>query len=243
MSAPTTASSTSNAPAQNTQASAAGRNGPAGTRRGAEAGADNSLFAHLLLLLGSAGEPPLAATGTEADAPLAEDALRAAEDAPDDNPLAALAGWPGSPVPADAAGEAAASARGGATDAPSATLKELQAADQASAEQAVDTARALANPVDPADRAAHDTPAASHTAARTPGTHKGLSPTALAQAVGLPSQAAARPAPGTGTPALTAPDGTAFTWRRTGGSDATSAGLAAPVAAARSTVTFNERFG
>jgi hypothetical protein len=62
MSAPA-ATSSSAAPAQNAQAASAARSGQPGARRAGEPAIDNSLFAHLLLLLGDAAEPLYAFLG------------------------------------------------------------------------------------------------------------------------------------------------------------------------------------
>lgn len=258
MSAPTASASTqSNAPAQHTQANATGRNGQAGgARRSGEAGADNSLFAHLLLLLGDAGEPPLAALNATAEGEPGKDdaALLEAEDAPTDNPLAAIAGWPGSPITAEAA-QAAAKAREGAAangragiEAPSATLQELKASEQttelASAERAAEAGRELSTPLDPADRAAHEAPPAAG-AARSNGANKGLSATAHAQALGqgIAATNSTRTAQANGAPGITAPDGSTLTWRRSPAPEGAPASATAHLATVRSTVTFNERFG
>jgi flagellar hook-length control protein FliK len=239
--------STSNASAQNTQATSATRNGQNGSKRTTEPGADNSLFAHLLLLLGDASEPPpltadagLATAETEAD-------LLKAEDAPEDNPLAALAGWPGSPVPAEAALPRTGASSPG-LEAPGIAQQELQATDDAGTERAIELSQELAATADPAERAAHETPLnPSATAPHTPPTHKGLTSTAQAQAQALSQFQAGRAVAGATAPAAspTAAEAGGMVWRHAGsnGAEGVSPTNTAHLATVRSTVTFNERFG
>jgi flagellar hook-length control protein FliK len=242
--------STSNPSAQNTQAASATRNGQNGSKRTTEPGADNSLFAHLLLLLGDASEPPLLSAENGGAAVAEETDLLKAEDVPEDNPLAALAGWPGSPVPAEAAlpraGGATASTPG--LEAPGIAQQELQATDDAGTERAIELSQEMAATADPAERAAHETPLnPSATTPHTPPTHKGLTSTAQAQAQALSQFQAGRAVTGATAPAggPTAAEAGGMVWRHAGsnGAEGVSPTTTAHLASVRSTVTFNERFG
>lgn len=239
----TAASASPSGPSSTSQTVQANRPGQPGARRASEPGADNSLFANLLSLLADTHEQPLPDLGAEVDVGTGEEeVLLASEEAPEDNPLAALAGWPGSPVPVDPTNAATAGAGAGAkadaavdqaelaTDTPTETDPVLQATDEPAPE--IDMA---------AHRAAHESPpGAAATAQRPQAALKGLSATAQAQAQPLKSGAAAPSAT-----AVQQLDGNRMTWRRTGGGAAESASHsgAAQLAGVRSTVTLNDRFG
>lgn len=236
--------STSNASAQNTQAASASRNGQNGTKRAGEPGADNSLFAHLLLLLGDAAEPPPLTADTGLAKAEAEDALLKAEDAPEDNPLAALAGWPGSPVPAEAALPRTGASTPG-FEAPGIAQQELHATDDAGTERAIELSHELAATADPAERAAHETPVnPPATAHHAHSTHKGL--TTTAQALALAQAQPGRANAGAPAPVVaTAVESSGMVWRHAGsnGAEGIQSTATAHLASVRSTVTFNERFG
>ncbi len=234
------------APSQTAPSAQASRAGASGGRHATEPGADNSLFANLLSLLGDTHDQPLptligesGAGAGEVDAPLADG------DAPDDNPLAALAGWPGSPVPADTTG---------GQDAPATERVEGRNAGQlqrAGADQAVAEDTATGRSADPdaaTDRAAHESPLTPPaTAQRGPAVPKGLSATAQAQVqAALKGSSGASAAAATSAQAWAAQGDGGMVWRRAGGGASTE-GLqqagAAHLAGVRSTVTLNERFG
>ncbi len=233
----TSASASQTASSSASQTAQANRAGQSGARRASEPGADNSLFANLLSLLADTHERPLPDLGAEVDSGAGEDeALLASEDAPEDNPLAALAGWPGSPVPAeptDAAAEGTPleTAVDTSIDAADETDLAMQATDEPAPEMDMAT-----------DRAAPEAPqAAAGTTQRSQVALKGLSATAQAQAQPLKTGAAAK----AGTASAQPLDGNGMVWRRTGtgAAEGTSASGTAHLAGVRSTVTLNDRFG
>lgn len=242
----TAASASHTASAQTSQTTQANRAGPSGGPRATEPGADNSLFANLLSLLGDTHGQPLPALAAEGETGAGEgDALLATEDAPDDNPLAALAGWPGSPVAADATGSQGAQpgATGRVEGAQGTDASEWTAADETIAEVPGETPGTDAA----ADRAAHESPQdPPATALRGQAALKGLSATAQAQMPAARSAAASAASASAAVPAPAwAAQGSDMVWRRTGGASTESlqqAG-AAHLAGMRSTVTLNERFG
>ncbi|MBA4265982.1 MAG: hypothetical protein C0453_12940 [Comamonadaceae bacterium] len=229
----TSASASPSASSSASQSAQANRAGQPSARRTSEPGADNSLFANLLSLLADTHEPALPGLGSDVGSGADEgEALLASEDTLEDNPLAALAGWPGSPVPAEpadaAAGDTPVDTSGDAADE---TDLAMQAADGPAPELDMAT-----------DRAAHETPqGVAGTAQRTQAALKGLSATAQAQAQPLKTGATARAAAGTLQPM----DDNGMVWRRTsgGGSEGMPVTGSAHLAGVRSTVTLNDRFG
>jgi len=229
----TSASVSQNASSSASQTAQANRSGQPGARRTSEPGADNSLFANLLSLLADTHEQALPDFGAEAGSGTGEgEALLASEDAPEDNPLAALAGWPGSPVPAEPTNAAAAETQVDASlDTGADTDPAMQATDEPAPE--IDMT---------ADRAAHESPQGPATNAQTSqGALKGLSATAQAQVQPLKSGAAAKATPAS----VQQTDGNGMVWRRTGGGTNEVMPLSgtAQLAGVRSTVTLNDRFG
>jgi len=225
----TSASASQTASSSASQSAQANRADQSGARRTSEPGADNSLFANLLSLLADTHEPVLPELA--ADVGSGEDegeALLASED----NPLAALAGWPGSPVPAEPTDAAAEHT---AADAPADAADANDLAMQATDEPAPDMDMA-------ADRAAHETPqGVAGSAQRSQAALKGLSATAQAQAQPLKTGATAKAAAGAVQPM----DGNGMVWRRTAGAATEGMHLSgsAPLTGVRSTVTLNDRFG
>ncbi|HEX5739912.1 MAG TPA: flagellar hook-length control protein FliK [Hydrogenophaga sp.] len=232
-------SSASPSTSQTAQANRAGQQG--GARRATEPGADNSLFANLLSLLADTHEQPLPDLGAEVGSGAGEgETLLGAEDAPEDNPLAALAGWPGSPVPVEptSAGPADASVVDTATGKTVDTAADTDPAMQATDEPAPEIDMVAA------DRAAHESPQdVAATDQRPQAAQKGLSATALAQAQPLKNGTAAKAA--AASVQQLDGNGNGMVWRRTGtgGAEGMAQAGAAHLAGVRSTVTFNERFG
>ena len=228
----TSAPASQTASSSTSQTAQANRAGQQGARRATEPGADNSLFANLLSLLADTHEqaqPDLGAALTAGEG----EALPGTEDAPEDNPLAALAGWPGSPVPAETGHAASADAQ--RVDAPVDTAADIDPSMQAVDEPAPEIDMA-------ADRAAHESPQGlAATNQRPQALQKGLSATALAQAQSIKTGAASH-APNS---AVQQSDSNGMVWRRTGGGVAEGASFSgtAQLASVRSTVTLNDRFG
>lgn len=229
--------SSTSAPASQTASSSASqtaqanRAGQQGARRASEPGADNSLFANLLSLLADTHEQPLPELGAELNAG-EDEALPGDEEAPEGNPLAALAGWPGSPVPAETGHAASADAQqiNATADAAAEVDPSMQATDEPAPE--IDMA---------ANRAAHELPLGQANSTQRPqASQKGLSATALAQAQPIKNGAAAHAPISAGQQ----PDSNGMVWRRTGGPAVEGASFAgtAHLASVRSTVTLNDRF-
>ncbi|MDO8905522.1 flagellar hook-length control protein FliK [Hydrogenophaga sp.] len=241
----TAASASQSGPSSTSQTVQANRPGQPGARRANESGADSSLFANLLSLLADTHEQPLPDLGAEVDVGTGEDeVMLASEDVPEDNPLAALAGWPGSPVPVEPTNTATAGAGAGAGAKADAAVDQAALATDTAAESdpVLQVTDEPAPEIDmAAQRAAHESPqGAAATAQRPQAALKGLTATAQAQAQPLKSGAA--------SPSATAVqqlDGNNRVWRRTGGGAAESASQsgAAQLAGVRSTVTLNDRFG
>jgi len=221
----TTASASQTASSSATQSAQANRAGQSGARRASEPGADNSLFANLLFLLADAQEQPLPELGADVGSGAEEgDALLAGED----NPLAALAGWPGSPVPGEPGDAAAEHTPAGAADEKDLAM---QTVDEPAPEMDMAT-----------DRAAHESPqGVAGNTQRSQAALKGLSATAQAQAQPLKTGATAKAANGAVQPM----DGNGMVWRRTsgGGTEGMPVTGTAHLAGVRSTVTLNDRFG
>lgn len=228
----TSAPASQTASSSTSQTAQANRAGQQGARRATEPGADNSLFANLLSLLADThdqAQPDLGAALIASE----DEALPGGKDAPEDNPLAALAGWPGSPVPAETGHAASADPQRG--DAPVDTAADIDPSMQAVDEPAPEIDMA-------ADRAAHESPQGlAGTTQRPQASPKGLSATALAQAQSIKTGAASHAA----TAAVQQPDSNGMMWRRTGGGVAEGASFSgsAQLASVRSTVTLNDRFG
>jgi hypothetical protein len=230
----TSASASQTASSSASQSAQTNRIGQPGARRATEPGADNSLFANLLALLADTHEQPLPDLGAEVGSGAGEgEALLASEETPEANPLAALAGWPGSPVPVEHEGAAQTDATDASadptTDVAAKADPTMQASDEPTPE--VDVA---------ANRAAHEMPpAAAGTAQRSLAALKGLSATAQAQVQPLNSSGTAKAA----NASVQQLDGSGMVWRRTGGSSEGAPLSAAQLAGVRSTVTLNDRFG
>jgi hypothetical protein len=243
-------SSTSAPASQTAQSSAsqtaqANRAGQPGARRATEPGADNSLFANLLSLLADTHEQALPELGAELTKGAGDvESLQGAEDTPEDNPLAALAGWPGSPVPAETGNTAPVDAQ--RVDTPVDTAVDNALDTEADVDPAMQATDEPAPDIDmAADRAAHESPLDPATTNQRPqASQKGLSATALAQA--QPIKAGTADRSGAAAAAVQRPDSNGMVWRRTGGGAAE--GMSAPsgtahLAGVRSTVTLNDRFG
>lgn len=230
----TSAPASQTASSSTSQTAQANRAGQPGARRATEPGADNSLFANLLSLLADTHEQALPELGAELTTGAEEDpSLPGAEETLEDNPLAALAGWPGSPVPAETGHVASSDAQ--RVDAPIDTAADADPSMQAVDEPAPEIDMAT-------DRAAHESPQDPAAANQRPqASQKGLSATALAQAQPIKAGTAAHAA----SAAVQRPDGNGMVWRRTGGGAAEGMPLSgtAQLAGVRSTVTLNDRFG
>jgi hypothetical protein len=239
----TSAPATQTASSSTSQTAHANRAGQPGARRATEPGADNSLFANLLSLLADTHEQALPELGAELTTGAGEDeSLPGADDAPEDNPLAALAGWPGSPVPAETGNAAPVDAR--RVDAPVDTAVDKAVDTAADVDPTMQATDEPAPEIDmAADRVAHESPQDPvATNQRPQASQKGLSATAQAQAQPIKSGTADRAA----AAAVQRPDSNGMVWRRTGGGAAEGMPAlsgTAHLAGMRSTVTLNDRFG